>query len=125
MDSIITKIARKKMAEARKGIIELPPIKSIALGDGGLDSDGNPIVPLEQDVGLKNELLRRDYDSSVRLSDTSFRYRIDLRAGELLGKEISEIALFDAEGDMLSIKTFLPKVVEEDMEISFEIDDKF
>ena len=75
-------------------------------------------------MGLKNELLRRDYDSSVRLSDTSFRYRIDLRAGELLGKEISEIALFDAEGDMLSIKTFLPKVVEEDMEISFEIDDK-
>ena len=83
MDSIITKIARKKMAEARKGIIQLPPIKSIALGDGGLDSDGNPIVPLEQDVGLKNELLRRDYDSSVRLSDTSFRYRIDLRAGEI------------------------------------------
>ncbi len=124
MDSIITKIARKKMAEARKGIIELPPIKSIALGDGGLDGDGNPIVPLEQDVGLKNELLRRDYDSSVRLSDTSFRYRIDLKR-ELLGKEISEIALFDAEGDMLSIKTFLPKVVEEDMEISFEIDDKF
>lgn len=113
------------MAEARKGIIELAPIKSIALGDGGLDGDGNPIVPLEQDVGLKNELLRRDYDSSVRLSDTSFRYRIDLKAGELLGREISEIALFDAEGDMLSIKTFLPKVVEEDMEISFEIDDKF
>ncbi|MCM1258412.1 MAG: hypothetical protein NC307_11240 [Roseburia sp.] len=125
MDSIITKIARKKMAEARNGSIQLPPIQSIALGDGGLDGDGNPIVPLEQDIRLNNELLRRDYDSVVRLSDTSFRYRIDLRPGELLGKEISEIALFDSEGDMLSIKTFLPKVVEADMEISFEIDDKF
>lgn len=125
MDSIITRIARKKMAEARNGKIQLPPIQKIALGDGGVDENGNPIIPLDEDVSLKNELLRRNYDSVVRISDTVFRYRIDLKEGELLGKNISEIALFDSEDNMLSVKTFQPKSIEDDMEVSFEIDDKF
>lgn len=125
MDGIITLAARKKMAEARKGDARLPPIQKIALGDGGIDQNGNLITPLEEDTSLRHELLRRDYDSAVRLSDTSFRYRIDLKEAELSGKGISEIALFDSEDTMLSVKTFYPKTIEEDMEVSFEIDDIF
>lgn len=125
MDGIVTKIARQKMAEARNGKAQLPPIQKIALGDGGVDREGNPVAPSEDQEGLNNELLRRDYDVSEQLTDTSFRYRIDLKEGELDGKSVSEIALYDSEGDMLSVKTFLPKLIEDDMEVSFEVDDIF
>lgn len=125
MDGIITRIAKKKMAEARNGRIQLPPIQKIAIGDGGISDEGNLFIPNEDAAGLNNELLRRDYDTAVQLSETSFRYRIDLKDSELKGKSVSEIALIDSEGDILSMKTFQPKLIEEDMEVSFEIDDIF
>lgn len=125
MDGIITRIAKKKMAEARNGRIQLPPIQKIAIGDGGIDEEGNLFVPKEDTASLNNELMRRDYDTAVKLSETSFRYRIDLKDSELKGKSVSEIALIDTEGDMLSMKTFQPKLIEDDMEVSFEIDDIF
>lgn len=125
MDGIITRIAKKKMAEARNGKIQLPPIQKIAIGDGGMDDEGNLFIPNEDASGLNNEILRRDYDTAVQLSETSFRYRIDLKDSELKGKSVSEIALIDSEGDMLSMKTFQPKLIEDDMEVSFEIDDIF
>lgn len=125
MNGIVTKIARKKMAEARNGKIQLPPVQMIALGDGGMDGSGNLIEPSEEQESLNHELLKRDYDVSERLGDTSFRYRIDLQEGELAGKSVSEIALYDGEGDMLSVKTFQPKLIGDDMEVSFEVDDIF
>lgn len=123
-NSIITIKSREKLAKARNGLIALPKIAEIGIGDGGTDSDGNVRLPNENDVSLRHLLLKRAYDSTTQISTTAYRYRIDLRA-ELVGKNVSELALFDSEGDMLAIKTFKSKAVETDMEISFEIDDIF
>ena len=125
MKSIITLAAKKKMVRARKGEIDLPVIAGIAIGDGATDADGNLIPPLEEENSLKNELLRREYSRCEKVSDTCFRYRMELSADELAGKKINEAALYDAEGDLLAIRVFDGKPKDADMEMAFEYEDRF
>ena len=123
-DSMITIIARRKLAAARKGDISLPVIAGIALGDGG-ESNGTVLSPLPEDINLKNELIRKPYISSSKLTDTSYRYRIEIGKEELAGKRINEAALYDSDGDLLAIRTFIGKPKDDDMEMAFEFDDIF
>ena len=125
MKNIITLISRKKMVQARKGEIALPVIAGIAIGDGAIDADGNLLHPSEGDNSLRNELLRREYSRCERVSDTCFRYRMELAADELAGKEINEAALYDTEGDLLAIRVFTAKAKDADMEMAFEYEDRF
>lgn len=62
-NQIITIAGRKKMLRARAGEIQLPKIVGFVFGDGGVDADGNVITPLESESELKNELLRKKYDT--------------------------------------------------------------
>lgn len=125
MNSIITLIAKKKMVRARKGEIALPVVAGIAIGNGAIDEDGNLIPPSEGDPFLKNELLRREYSRCEEISDTCFRYRMELAADELAGTKINEAALYDAEGDLLAIRVFTGKPKDADMEMAFEYEDRF
>lgn len=125
MKSIITLVAKKKMVRARKGEIDLPVIAGIAIGDGAAETDGNLILPSEEENCLKNELLRREYSKCEKVSETCFRYRMELKADELAGKKISEAALYDAEGDLLAIRVFAEKPKDADMEMAFEFEDRF
>lgn len=123
-NSVITVIARKKMAQARKGEINLPVVTGIAIGDGA-ENNGEVLSPLPEDVQLRNELIRKPYSLCTQLSDTGYRYRIDLMREELSGKVINEAALYDADGDLLAIRTFAGKPKDGDMEMGFEFDDLF
>ena len=125
MKIIITLVAKKKMVRARKGEIDLPVIAGIAIGDGAAETDGNLILPSEEENCLKNELLRREYSKCEKVSETCFRYRMELKADELAGKKISEAALYDAEGDLLAIRVFAEKPKDADMEMAFEFEDRF
>ena len=51
--SVITKIRRKKMAEASHTTGTVAKITHIALGSGGVNGDGTVIVPLAENVALK------------------------------------------------------------------------
>lgn len=124
MDSVITLVARKKLAMARKGDISLPIVAGIALGDGA-EIDGEVKTPNAEDTSLNNELIRKPYVTCSKLTDTSYRYRIDLEKGELAGSVINEAALYDADGDLLAIRTFIGKPKDSDMEMGFEFDDIF
>ena len=125
MNSIITLVAKKKMVRARKGEIALPIIAGIAIGDGATDTVGNLMFPSEEENCLKNELLRREYSRCEKVSETCFRYRMNLTADELAGKKIDEAALYDADGDLLAIRVFAAKPKDADMEMAFEYEDKF
>ena len=70
-NQIITIAGRKKMLRARAGEIQLPKIVGFVFGDGGVDADGNVIAPLEAESELKNELLRKKYDTYTMLENTS------------------------------------------------------
>ena len=96
----VTTLAKKKMVKARAGISSLPKIVGMAFGDGGVDG----------------------YEV---LSDTKIRYRCTLAENELANTYISEVGLYDADGDMVAMKAFLKKGKDADMECVFECDDTF
>lgn len=122
--SIITKIRRKKMAEASHTTGCIAKITHIALGSGGVNDDGAVIAPLAENVSLKNEIVRKEYTSSTKTSDTSYGYTIKLEENELVGTFISEMALIDEDGDVVAFSNFLAKGKDES-EVTFTIEDNY
>lgn len=124
-DSVVTITARRKMVRARAGVSGLPAITGMAFGDGAVGAGGEIVTPQPEDTVLKNELLRKPVDGYEEISETCYRYSCALERGELIGKNINELALYDADGDLVAIKSFLPKGKDDDMEMVFDVDDKF
>lgn len=124
MKSIVTKKRREKMASATHSTGMIAKAKWIALGSGGIDSDNNIITPLAENVQLNNEVIRKEYVSSKKTSDTSYEYTIKLEEEELVGIFISELALIDEDGDVIAFSNFLPKGKDE-IETTFTIEDSF
>lgn len=124
-DAVVTKIARNKMLRARAGEISLPKIVGFAFGDGGVDDSGNVLTPDTNQNTLNSELLRKEIDGYTMLSDTTCRYECTLENEELAGESISEMALYDADGDLVVIKNCMPKGKDNDFEMKFEITDCF
>lgn len=123
MKSIITKVRRKKMAEAgQTGTIA--KITQIAVGSGGADAQGNIRIVSENDTQLQHELLRKAYSACRTVSDTSRMYDIRLEPDELVGENISEMMLIDEEGDPVAFMVFLPKG-KDDVETVFSIEDSY
>lgn len=122
--SVITKIRRKKMAEASHTTGTVAKITHIALGSGGVNADGTVIVPLAESVALKKEVVRKPYTSSTKTSDTSYEYTIKLEEDELVGTFISEMALIDEDGDVVAFSNFLAKGKDE-TEVTFTIEDNY
>lgn len=122
---IITKKARKKLLQARAGDITLPKIIGMAFGSGGVDTSGNVIAPLENQETLKAELLRKPVRGHSFIGETTCRYECTLSESELAGQYISEIGLYDAEGDIVCIKTFTKKGKDADIEMTYTLDDVF
>lgn len=122
MKTLITLAGRTKMIKARAGVAALPPITQIALGDGGVDENGNVLEPRDT---LQHELIRRDVNSIVKVTETCYRFSLILTENELVDAEITEMALVDSEGDIVSVKNFKPKIKDEGMEMTFQMDDTF
>lgn len=122
---VITKKAREKLVKARAGTIELPKITGMAFGNGGVDEEGNVLPPSEDQTVLKNELSRKEIDGYSFPADTTCRYTCTLAENELAGEEISEIGLYDSEGDIVCIKTFMRKGKDDDVEQTYTLDDIF
>lgn len=123
--AIITQTARMKMMKARAGAISLPKIVGMAFGTGGVNASGTVLTPEISQDSLNAEQMRKELDGYEFLGDTSCRYSCTLAASELAGKNISEIALYDAEGDLVAIKNFSAKGKDDDLEMTFHIDDIF
>lgn len=122
---IITKKAREKLVKARAGAIQLPKIVGMVFGNGGVDSEGTVIPPVESQTGLTGELYRKEIDGYSFPEDTTCRYECTLTESELAGEEISEVGLYDAEGDVVCIKTFMRKGKDDDVEQTYTLDDIF
>lgn len=122
---IITKKARANMVKARAGAITLPKIEGMAFGDGGVDLSGNVVAPTEDQSELKNELFRKEIESYTFPDDTTCQYVCVLAENELAGSDISEIGLYDENGDLACIKTFKSKGKDDDIQMTFTLDDVF
>lgn len=122
---IVTKKRRQNLVKASAGDITLPKIVGMAFGNGGVDPGGDVIAPTEDQTELKSELLRKAVDSHSFPEDTICRYECTLTEEELAGAEISEIGLYDSNGDICAIKTFRKKGKDDDIEMTFTLDDIF
>ena len=124
-DAVVTLIAKKKMMRARAGEAALPKVVGMAFGSGGVNTSGAVITPLETQTTLNNELLRKEIDGYAFLSDKKCRYTCTLSNSDLAGTYLSEIALYDEDGDLIAIKNFLSKGKDADLEITMQMDDEF
>lgn len=122
---IITKSARKKLVQARAGAITLPKIIGMVFGDGGVDASGNVIAPSDNQTTLSHEIFRKAINGYSFTSETTCRYECTLSESELEGEYISEIGLYDADGDIICIKTFTKKGKDSDIEMTYTLDDVF
>lgn len=124
-NAIVTVTARKKMLQARAGEITLPKITGFAFGNGGVDEDGTVRPPGEGQLELTSEIFRKPVSGYTMLSDTQCRYECTLENHELPGEKISEIGMYDEEGDIVAIKTFTEKGKDSDIEMTFHLEDSF
>ena len=124
---VITEIGRKKLCRAHAGDGTLPVITQMAFGSSGVDASGEVIETTGTETALKAQLLKKNMDSHSYTDEkqTTCRYTVKLGKAELANKIISEQGLFDADGDMIAYKTFLPKGKDDDMEFIFDMDEIF
>lgn len=121
MEAKLTKSGKEKLLRSRAGEITMPKIVGFAFGTGGVNASG-----IIQPVGdsLSAEFLRKAVDNySIDLEAGKAQYFCTLGADEAVGKIISEIGLYDSEGDIIMISNFLGKGKDEGLVMRFEIDD--
>lgn len=122
---VITKSARMKLVKARAGEAPLSHIVGMAFGNGGVNADGSVIKPSDSQAGLAGELYRKPIDRYSFPTDTTCRYECTLQVDELAGEEISEVGLYDEDGDIVCIKNFARKGKDDDVEQTYVLDDIF
>lgn len=124
---VITVIGRRKLCKAHAGDLELPKIMQMAWGDGGVLDDGTPKQTTGEESGLYNLLLKKNIETHTYTdeSQTTCRYTATLAADELTGKEISEMGLYDADGDLIAYRTFLRKGKDADIPQIYDMDEIF
>ena len=124
---VITVTARRKLCMAHAGDKPLPVITRMAWGNGGVDEVGQPRNTTGDEIALYNELLSKEIESHAYVNEeqTTCRYTATLEAGELTGEEISEMGLYDAEGDLVAYRTFLRKGKDADIPQIYDMDEIF
>ena len=124
---VITAVGRKKLCMAHAGDIALPVITQMAWGSGGADETGQPIDTTGNEIGLYQELLRKDIESHVYVNEgqTTCRYTATLEAGELDNSYISEMGLYDEDGDLIAYRTFMRKGKDADIPQIYDMDEIF
>ncbi len=97
----------------------------MVFGSGGVDGADNVITPSDSQNELNNELLRKELDSYSFINETTCRYECTLSESELEGEYISEIGLYDSEGDIVCIKNFTKKGKDSGLQMTYTLDDVF
>ena len=125
--SVTTVKGRAKLCKAHAGLATLPKITKMCWGDGGIGEDGQPKTPTGEETALYSQLMEKEISGVELVNEdgTTARYTGRLEKTELAGENISEIGLKDADGDLVMIRTVLPKGKDNDIPLTFDIDDIF
>lgn len=128
---VITAVGRRKLCMAHAGEAALPAITKMAWGDGGVDENGEPKATTGTEIGLYNMVMEKEVEGYEFIVDektgekTTCRYTATLGKGEATGKEISEMGLLDAEGDLISYRTFMRKGKDGDIPQTYDMEEIF
>ncbi|WOC33489.1 MULTISPECIES: hypothetical protein [Caproicibacterium] len=124
----ITQYRRKLLAQITSGTITaIPKVKYIAVGTGGLNSDGTPKVPPASQTDLENELKRFDVGTPTFPVDTTARYTVDIHEtdADIDGQYLSEFALVDEAGKLCAIRNTMKKGKSAGEQLTITMDDVF
>lgn len=125
-NTVTTIRAREKFTQAHGDGTPVPKIKQVGWGTGGHDpvtrlaifpNDSSAIVPGEF---IRKDIAERSYPTSVTV-----RVLGVLESAEGIGKDVSACGLYDAAGELVALKTFTPKGVDEDTRLEIEWDEEF
>lgn len=106
---------RQRLAQAMAGSVQLKPLAFMAFGDGGHDpATLQAKVPNPDQTALNHELLRKPLASITHEDALSVTGRGVIDYDEMIGRAVSEAALIDADGQIVGIKNFAPKMKEGD-----------
>ncbi|MCM1128927.1 MAG: phage tail protein [Alistipes senegalensis] len=122
-EAVVTNIYRRHLAAHMAGSGSISPIAYMAFGDGGHNEDLTPKEPSTDAISLNHEILRKPLESVVQEDLYSVTGKGTLEIDEVAGAAISEAGLFDADGNLVGLKTFSPKFKESDerYEISIKL----
>lgn len=124
-DAKITVKGREKLCKAHAGDIQLPKLKYIAYGDGGVDTQDMSFTVTGEETALRNELIRMEIDEHNYPKETTCEYKSGLKKEDLANTYISELGIFDEENDLIVYKTFLKKGKDDDMLFDFSLQEIF
>ena len=112
---------RRRMAAAMAGGAPVKPPYYVAFGDGGPTED-NKAKPVSADaLSLTNELLRKPLSSLSQEDPYSVTAAGRLEKGDLIGADVSEVALLDEDGNLIGLRNFRPKPKESDESYAVKI----
>ena len=122
-EAITVDAYRKRLAKHMADNTALPPIAFMAFGDAGHNADLTPKPPSAAALGLAHEILRKPLAAITQEDAFSTTGKGVIEASELVGARISEAALIDANGQLVGLKNFAPKLKESDerYEISIKL----
>lgn len=113
-EAITVNAYRRRLASAMAGIKPIAEAAHMAFGDGGHKPDLSAKAPSKDRESLNHEVLRKPLLEVSQEDPFSITGRGLVEMSELTGVAISEAALIDANGDIVGIKNFAPKVKESD-----------
>jgi len=97
----------------------------MAFGDGGHNADGTAKQPDPARTSLYHEVLRKPLAQKVQEDAYSVTGTGRIEKSEVIGAHISEAALLDENGNMLSFRNFAPKIKESDETYEIKVKLKF
>lgn len=113
-EAVVLTSFREKIAAHMAGNGTLKPIAHMAFGIGGHREDGSVIAPSEKQTTLNNEQLRKPLSVIAQEDALSVTGTAVIEKEEMVGLALSEAALVDADGGLIAVKNFAPKVKEAD-----------
>jgi phage-related tail fiber protein len=123
-EAIVTSGHRQRVAVFFRTGAGLSRVTRMAFGDGGY-AGGEVVVPDPDQTGLNSELLRKDLSLVTNEDVFSVTGTGIIAKSELNGQSISEAGLIDADGRLVGLKNFAPKIKESDEEYEIKIKLKF
>ncbi|MFS1513033.1 phage tail protein [Chengkuizengella sp. SCS-71B] len=126
MASVKTNKGREKLAKAHAGNISLPKVTKIVFGTGGTDGNGTPKSLTGNESALFNQVISKNVTKSFPDNYTA-RYSVSINADadNLIGKNINEAGLIDADNHLVAMKTFTNKGLDTGTTIEFDYDAEF
>lgn len=125
-ESVITLYRRIKLAQITSGETEkIPKIAYMAFGNGGVDENGTPVMPSDEQTELNNEICRVPIYNVEFPVATTVKYTAILPQGQYTGEKFNEFALVDEDGNLCAIQNTYTKQKDEDLTMTWEIEDRF